>query len=46
MIDPLLVKWDNELASDSERALIRRLGWELPQPARPAALAAGHGRTG
>jgi hypothetical protein len=31
MIDPLIADWDRRMASDGERALISRLGWELPQ---------------
>jgi alkane 1-monooxygenase len=34
MIDPPIAAWDRHMANDAERALIRRLGWELPQSAQ------------
>lgn len=40
MIDPLLVAWDQQMASEGERSLIRKLGWELPRPASRTRLTA------
>ena len=32
MIDPLIAKWDGQMASATELELIRELGWEMPPP--------------
>jgi alkane 1-monooxygenase len=37
MIDPLLADWDQRLANDAERSLVRERGWALDVPARLAA---------